>query len=142
MTTPQDPTVSMSEAVEWARRFVADCAERENGCPPNVVSGDAMLEICTALLSSSARVEELEGAFLTADQVMAEIEAVASEPVKKALRLCYDGKGRDPANEKGKIADVALRDLALEPVTLYRRRVPREEAPIYARRTLEGHHGS
>ena len=108
----------------------------------SVLVGDLrdMAGAIDALLSAAAERDGLrralagKDAMLTADEVMVEIEGVASAPVMKALRLVYDGKGRDPAREMGKIADVALRDLALEPVTLYRRKVPRNEAPAYVRK--------
>ena len=56
MTTQEE-----TETVKWAKRFVADCAERD-GCPPLHVSGDAMLDVCRALLSSSKAERELREA--------------------------------------------------------------------------------
>lgn len=66
---------------------------------------------------------------LSGDQVMAEMEGVASPVVAKVLRDAYEGNGRWPS-DKGKIADVVLRDLGLEPVTMYRRIVAKDDAPI------------
>lgn len=94
---------------------------------------------CQAALRSQpgdgGRAEAL-GALLTADEVMAEIAEVASRPVLAVLRDAYAGKGRFP-EDKGKIADVVCRDLALEPVTMYRRKVAKSDAPIRARALLQ-----
>lgn len=73
------------------------------------------------------------GAILSADQVMAEIATVASPVVGAVLRDAYDGHGRWGDKDKGKVADVALRDLALESVTMYRRKVSRDQAPAHVR---------
>ena len=68
-------------------------------------------------------------ALLTADQVMSEMEELASPVVAKVLRDAYEGNGRWPS-DKGKIADVVLRDLGLELVPMYRRLVAKDDAPI------------
>jgi len=70
--------------------------------------------------------------YLTADEVMEEVSHVASGPVFAALRITYEGKFR--SDLKGTIPDVVLRDLALEPITVYRRTCPKEDAPIYKRK--------
>ena len=75
-------------------------------------------------------------ALLTADEVMAEMEEVASPVVAKVLRDAYAGNGRWPS-DKGKIADIVVRDLGLEPVTMYRRKVPKDEAPIRVKKRAE-----
>ena len=72
-----------------------------------------------------------KGELLTAEEVMEEVAKVASAPVMAALRITFEGKFR--SDLKGIIPEVVLRDLGLEPVTLYRRKVPKEEAPVYKR---------
>lgn len=87
--------------------------------------------------ASSAMLGALEekGALLSAEQVMAEVYAAAHPAVAKVLRDAFEGRGFSPKTETGCVAGVALRDLALEPVTMYRRRVAKAEAPIQLRRS-------
>lgn len=87
--------------------------------------------------ASSAMLGALEekGALLSAEQVMAEVYAAAHPAVAKVLRDAFEGRGFSPKTETGCVASVALRDLALEPVTMYRRRVAKAEAPIQLRRS-------
>lgn len=132
MRTPQD-------IVDKLNALLMAEGSRLKGTPTLPLHEDTVRETMDALNSSLSRLRALEaalrerGALLTADEVMAETEEVASGMVGKALRMVYEGRGRDPKREKGTIAQVVLRDLALEPVQMFRRQVAKDEAPIRKR---------
>ncbi len=66
---------------------------------------------------------------MSGDQVMEELEKVASPAVFAAIKKTYEEEG---------FPQVVYKDLGLEPVIYYRRTVPKEQAPIYRRKGETG----
>ena len=100
MTASKDDGMSLSEeartrTLEWARRFAADCAA-PGSTPPLHVSGDAMLDVCRALLSSSAAASGVVGALEKALQSMKAMRGVIEEAPAETWGV--DGEGGEEAH--------------------------------------------
>lgn len=92
------PKTEREEALEkWAMAFVAD-VEARGGIPPLHVSGDAMHDICRALLSSSRAEGEMREALT---EVRAEIFGTWGESTESTPILDFIDAALSP-KESGK----------------------------------------
>ncbi len=108
MTARPMTEVERVRILQWAQRFADDCAA-PGSTPPLHASGDAMLDVCLALLSTSAAVrgmrealEKIAGHYGNVGSTYREQAHLMRETARAALSGIEgeDEQARSPATER------------------------------------------